>query len=787
MTHRIQTTLALLIVPLLAAAFSFSGYVVDMADHFPLPGVEIKLSYPETSDSVVSVSVTDSSGAFLIDNLPNGRVRIMFTHQDYEEKSVEIPLQNNISGFIMPLTKLPPVDNTDATALDELVVTADILKQYADHDVMYLSAANRNYGVNALDAISSLPLFISDVNADNLRTASGKDVDVIINGRRATFEELKNLKGSDVLKVEYYENPPAKFAPFSSTALVNVILKQPSKLKVTGNISAFSSLRYPNAGGNIGIVLTDPKNYLNIFDAGQFFNVNNPSGYRTTYDYEDLTNIYSVSSGKYKRTQNNLSASYQWLHGNNIFFANITYTTQKSNTLSPKQWEQITPSQHITDGSQTESLYSHLDMLSLDLYYSHTFNRGNSLSVDIVNSLNKSASTTDYMQHDEDNQIIFEYDFFSRNRVYSMIANVMYDHPLPNGRFSASLKNHYVKLSQNFQNGFLNSNSALNRNISDMTDADVSYAGQFGKFTLNANMTLQNNYNSLQGVVSINKFYFKPKILLKYNPVNPLTLYAHAWIETLINSMGRQNDNITYVDTYYLQQNNPDVKDNMRYCESLSFQLLLPLPHASTLLIGGGPVYRYTPSPYMELVSLRELETDGRREMYYVSRPEKLSFLNEVEYSLYLNWQKGTKFSITPSLYGIHTAYNTPSEKIRFNNIRLQLETTYSFNRFNTRVYVRTPSKSYSGNRLRYTGWAAGASLNWQYRDFFASLKYNYTQPDSWSLTEVPGFSYKFSEVSLITDHSIMLTIGYSFVCGNKQTNTNMMKKLNNAESETGL
>ena len=126
-------------------------------------------------------------------------------------------------------------------------------------------------------------------------------------------------------------------------------------------------------------------------------------------------------------------------------------------------------------------------MLSLDLYYSHTFNRGNSLSVDIVNSLNKSASTTDYMQHDEDNQINFEYDFFSRNRVYSMIANVMYDHPLPNGRFSASLKNHYVKLSQNFQNGFLNSNSALNRNISDMTDADVSYAGQFGKFTLNAN------------------------------------------------------------------------------------------------------------------------------------------------------------------------------------------------------------------------------------------------------------------------------------------------------------
>ena len=58
--------------------------------------------------------------------------------------------------------------------LNEIVVTARITISKGDHELIFMSDKNRSFGTNALDAVSSLAQFKTDINASNLLSADRK-------------------------------------------------------------------------------------------------------------------------------------------------------------------------------------------------------------------------------------------------------------------------------------------------------------------------------------------------------------------------------------------------------------------------------------------------------------------------------------------------------------------------------------------------------------------------------------------------------------------------------------
>lgn len=97
-----------------------------------------------------------------------------------------------------------PQDTVKTISLGEVVVKGERIVHKGDHDVLYLSPQNKNYGTNALDAVSSLTLFQTSLNATTLTSWDRQEVFVLINGIPSEGIDLRSYKGADIKHVEYY-------------------------------------------------------------------------------------------------------------------------------------------------------------------------------------------------------------------------------------------------------------------------------------------------------------------------------------------------------------------------------------------------------------------------------------------------------------------------------------------------------------------------------------------------------------------------------------------------------
>lgn len=126
--------------------------------------------------------------------------------------------------------------------LNEIVVTARKTISKGDHELIFMSDKNRSFGTNALDAVSSLAQFKTDINASNLLSADRKSIYVLINGVPATPNELRSYKGDDIKCVEYYPVAPAQYMTITSGPVANIILKNRIDRFVSVDISTSNSV-----------------------------------------------------------------------------------------------------------------------------------------------------------------------------------------------------------------------------------------------------------------------------------------------------------------------------------------------------------------------------------------------------------------------------------------------------------------------------------------------------------------------------------------------------------------
>ncbi len=105
--------------------------------------------------------------------------------------------------------------------LDEVVVRAQRIIPKGDHQLLLLSKENRDFGTNALDAVSSLPLFRTSLNETVLESADHQEVYILINGIPGSGFELRGFRGEDVKAVEYYPVAPPRYMTLTSGPVVN--------------------------------------------------------------------------------------------------------------------------------------------------------------------------------------------------------------------------------------------------------------------------------------------------------------------------------------------------------------------------------------------------------------------------------------------------------------------------------------------------------------------------------------------------------------------------------------
>ena len=120
-----------------------------------------------------------------------------------------------------------PADSIPTTQLQEIVVQAPKVIRKADMDVYHPSQSAVANSKNGLQLLRNLMIPTLSVN-DALGAVStgGQSVQVRINGREATIEQVQQLLPETIKRVEWIDNPGLRYN--GATAVLNFIVTNPA-------------------------------------------------------------------------------------------------------------------------------------------------------------------------------------------------------------------------------------------------------------------------------------------------------------------------------------------------------------------------------------------------------------------------------------------------------------------------------------------------------------------------------------------------------------------------------
>lgn len=343
-------------------------------------------------------------------------------------------------------------DTIQAKELKEVIVTADANIQKGGYEVLILSKENRNFGVNALDAVSSLNRFVTSLNGNTLTSWDREEVYVLIDGIPSTAIDLKTFSANDVKNVEYYPVTPPQYMGLTSGPVANIILKKRHDRLYSGYFDASNAVTTGFGTNQANLSYRDSLNQVRLdyyFDYRDIGSIKKFS----EYNHQPSTTSLFDEAKKYNGSFHRVSGSYQRFQGKYLFNAKLTYLYNPVEETS--FGDALT-----TDGSTTTSfpnnylLKTQTKSISLDLYYNYVFKNNSIFAINMVNTLGKSYSESALwsteISPENANERVYSH---SDNDTYSFITNAYYASRVLGGRYSFGSRYEYKQLEQHYANG----------------------------------------------------------------------------------------------------------------------------------------------------------------------------------------------------------------------------------------------------------------------------------------------------------------------------------------------
>ena len=136
-----------------------------------------------------------------------------------------------VSGGVMAQT---PADSTETQVLNEVVISAPKVIRKADMDLYIPSKSALDISKNGLQLLKNLMIPSLDVNdiAGSIK-AAGQSVQVRINGRQSTIDQVRALLPETIKRIEWIDNPGLRYG--GANYVLNVIVTNPT---VGGSVMA---------------------------------------------------------------------------------------------------------------------------------------------------------------------------------------------------------------------------------------------------------------------------------------------------------------------------------------------------------------------------------------------------------------------------------------------------------------------------------------------------------------------------------------------------------------------
>ncbi len=318
-------------------------------------------------------------------------------------------------------------DQEDAKMLEEVVIQAPKVIRKADMDVYHPSQSAVDNSRNGLQLLGNLmiPALSVDEALGSIK-ASGESVQLRINGRESSIDQVRALLPETIRRVEWIDNPGLRYG--GASHVLNFIVSNPT---LGGSLMARAR---PALNAAWGEYMADMK--LNSgrsqWEVGGNYKITNKikthRDYTETFTYPDgssLTRKETSNGGTMDNTMAYAYASYSYIKPDTTvlmvqlsFHDNFNERVRYNGLLT------------LSDGSRsidlTESQGSSGTTPNLSIYWQQNFNASQMLIVDFKSSLYFGRSYSDYKERYADAGALLT-DVITgikdRNQVYAIEAD----------------------------------------------------------------------------------------------------------------------------------------------------------------------------------------------------------------------------------------------------------------------------------------------------------------------------------------------------------------------------
>lgn len=530
----------------------------------PVEFADIALYRLTDTTKAVTGTVSDFNGRYLIENVSAGNYKLVIKCLGYSTLYAEISVEPQAEG--KPLV----ADYSlvyDSQQLTEVTVSGSLRHQYIDKAVYTFTTKDVKAARYSKDLLKTLPELTIDAQSKNLTTLNGKSLLILINGVAATDNELKMLPPDKVLRVEYYDFPPARYAGVG--AVVNMITREPQN-GYSGGVDLAHAFTTGFGEGNL---------YFNYNSGRSQFAIDYHLSYRS-YKKRESETLYSYEL-------NNESRHSQYLLRDTFGYTVNTVGLRYTNRLTDNYIFQATLRPDFTTyfahgvsninnifGNDT-SVYTSRESKTfltlspvLDLYFWKLLPKNSDIAFNLVGTMfwtNQKESKYEYRQPSGTQTLGDEMTL--DNRKQSLIGEVVYTRKLSFASWNSGYKIDISWLRSDIKNLFgkydYNSNSSTQYLYSELSGSKNKL---LYRLSLGAKYIINQSYSN-----KYNRLVFAPMAMVGYNINDGNTFRLMFRRNTRLPSVSELSNNARVVTPDIIYKGNPLLTNATVNTSSLSY------------------------------------------------------------------------------------------------------------------------------------------------------------------------------------------------------------------------
>jgi len=465
--------------------------------------------------------------------------------------------------------------DTAVEELHEIVVQAPKVVRRADMDVYYPSKSAVDVSKNGVQLLSNLMIpSLTVADALDKIQAAGQEVQIRINGRVSTIEQVRALLPETVKRVEWIDNPGLQYN--GAQYVLNFIVSNPTaggslQTMARQSLNALFGLYFADLklnsgrsqfGLNVNYKLTD--------------NIKTHRDYTETFTYPDgssLTRTEASRGGSVNNTFGTLRASYNYvIPDTTVVMVDLYCFDSFSNKM---QYDGLLSLSNGTDDILLSDVSGDNGVTpTLSAYWEQHFAHKQTLVVDFRTSLYYGKTYSDYVEQlpgSTDLLTDVHTSIKDRNQVYAVEAN--YIKRWNTSRLTAGAS--YV--ANRNRSVYENLGGEVFHQRQDKAYVFVEYFHRIGKVSLTAGLGAQyTDFLFKETNEGSNSWNLRPQATIAYNikPEHKLRLSFQSWQSA--PSLSESNVAPQQMDGFQWRVGNPDLKTSTSYLLTLRYSFSFP-------------------------------------------------------------------------------------------------------------------------------------------------------------------------------------------------------------------